>query len=576
MSDSGDWVLMSTVATSSNRQLTIDWERGVVGLSAASAIVLRPQSMAVLKVLYENAGKVVTKEQLLTSVWPDVAVTDDSLVQCITEIRKAFEDAGRTIIKTLPKRGYLFQSGTVIIKSEPIETLHSKQNLWGYAAATALGVALFVLVLILRPATKPVELPAIAVLPFNNLGSDPKGDKFADMMTEDVITDLSHSKDFAVIARSSTQIYKGKPVDIPALGRELNVKYVLEGSVEALPGRIRATAQLINTATNIHIWAERFERQGDDLFAVEAEVTNRIATSILGHDAAAAVNERSLTRRKPPQSWSAYEAYQAGLEASHHMSPETLPQAEELFSRALIIDPNFARAHIGLAWINLLKVLYGLEIPDTALPKMLNEAKLGESLDPDDGEAHAALAQAYSLLHEQSKMTAETTRALALAPNNADILVMTSLPLVQSGQPEIAVFNLNRALSLNPNYPFWYNTSLYTALFYAGDFARSYDYAKEAAKTAAINDDFLAMDAAYLGKFDEAEQAKQALLKTDPAWSAERLLTNFGTFSAMREIDLLTHGASKAGLRLCMTIAEIQTLPNAIHLATCDIQRAKI
>ncbi len=567
---------MSEAATSSIRQLTIDWERGAVGFSADSVTLLRPQSMAVLKVLYENAGKVVTKEQLLASVWPDVAVTDDSLVQCITEIRKAIEDAGRTIIKTLPKRGYIFQPSIINIKSKPFETLHSKNKIWGFAAAAAMGVALFVLVLILRPALKPVELPAIAVLPFNNLGNDPKGDKFADMMTEDVITDLSHSKDFAVIARSSTQIYKGKPVDIHALGRELNVKYVLEGSVEALPGRIRATAQLINTATNIHIWAERFERQGDDLFAVEAEVTNRIATSILGHDAAAAVNERSLTRRKPPQSWSAYEAYQAGLEASHHMSPETLPQADEMFSRALVIDPNFARAHIGLAWTNLLKVLYGLEFADTALPKMLNEAKLAESLDPDDGEAHAALAQAYSLLHEQSKMAAETTRALALAPNNADILVMTSLPLVQSGQSELAVINLNRALSLNPNYPYWYNTSLYTALFYAGDFARSYDYAKEAAKTAAINNDFLAMDAAYLGKSEEAEQAKQALLKIDPAWSAERLLTNFGTFSATTEINVLTIGASKAGLRLCMTSAEIQTLPNAIHLPTCDTERAKI
>ncbi len=567
---------MFGAATSSNRQLAIDWERGAVGLSADSATVLRPQSMAVLKLLYENAGKVVTKEQLLTSVWPDVAVTDDSLVQCITEIRKAFEDAGRTIIKTLPKRGYIFQPSIINAKSQPFEILHSKNKTWGFAAAAALGVALFVLVLILRPAPKPVELPAIAVLPFNNLGSDPKGDKFADMMTEDVITDLSHSKDFAVIARSSTEIYKGKAVNIHALGRDLHVKYVLEGSVEALPGRVRATAQLINTATNIHVWAARFERQGDDLFAVEAEVTNRIAMSILGHDAAAAVNERSLIRRKSPQSWSAYEAYQAGLEASHHMSRETLPQADEMFSRALLIDPNFARAHVGLAWTNLLKVLYGLEIPDIALPKMLNEAKLAESLDPDDGEAHAALAQAYSLLHEQSKMTAETTRALALAPNNADILVMTSLPLVQSGQSELAVVNLNRALSLNPNYPFWYNTSLYTALFYAGDFARSYDYAKEAAKSAAINDDFIAMDAAYLGKSEEAEQARQALLKIDPEWSAERLLTNFGTFSATREIDLLTTGATKAGLRLCMTIAEIQTRPNAIHLPTCDIQRAKI
>ncbi len=125
-----------------------------------------------------------------------------------------------------------------------------------------------------RPSANAVELPAIAVLPFSNLGTDPKGDKFADMMTEDVITDLSHSRDLAVIARNSTDIYKGKSIDVRAIGQALNVKYVLEGSVEALPGRVRATAQLIDATTAQHVWSERFEGQGDDIFAVEGDVTS--------------------------------------------------------------------------------------------------------------------------------------------------------------------------------------------------------------------------------------------------------------------------------------------------------------
>jgi TolB-like protein/DNA-binding winged helix-turn-helix (wHTH) protein/tetratricopeptide (TPR) repeat protein len=553
----------------------IDWQHGTVGPGPDQTVALRPQSLAVLRILHENAGQTVTKESLMASVWPDVAVTDDSIVQCIAEIRRALGDVDRTIVKTLPKRGYLYEPPPASPTDEPTPTRSFTYKSMGVAAAIAAAASLAAFVYLDHPAPKSVVLPAIAVLPFDNLGADPKGDKFADMMTEDVITDLSHSKDFAVIARNSTEVYKGKPIDARAVGHDLSVQYVLEGSVQALPGRVRATAQLISAATNSHIWSERFEAQGDDVFAVEASITNRIATSILSHDAVAANSERSLIRRKPPSQWSAYDAYQVGLEASHHMSPEFVPPAEESFAKALAIDPNFARAHLGLAWLNLLKILYGTEPAETALPKMLTEAKTAATLDPDDGEAHAALAQAYSLLHDTSKMESETTRALTLAPNNADILVLTSSLLVQSGKSDLALTNINTALNLNPNYPYWYNSTLYPALFYAGDYARSYDFAKEAAKAVDVNSDFLAMDAAYLGKSEEAAKAKQALLAIDPEWSAERLLSNFGNMSGDEELERLTSGAAKAGLRICMPMSEVAAKPDAIHLKSCDLERSK-
>ena len=553
----------------------IDWERGRAGPDGLSTVQLRPQSFAVLKVLRQSLGKVVSKEEIMSVVWPDVAVTDDSLVQCITEIRKALGDVEHAIIKTLPKRGYVLelpaldQASTINAPGTNASKMRPAY-LAGIILAALVGLAAFVL----RPTQKPVELPAIAVLPFNNLGTDPKGDKFSDMMTEDVITDLSHSKDFAVIARNSSDVYKGRAVDARTVGHDLNVKYVLEGSVEALPGRVRATAQLINAATNSHVWSERFEAQGDDVFAVEAEITNRIATSIVAHDAVASDSERSLIRRKPPQQWSAYDAYQAGLEASHHMSIETTPKAEEMFKQALAIDPNFARAHLGLDWVKFLELMYGNEFPETALPKMLEEAKAAEVLDPDDGEAHAALAQAYSLMQDRSKMESEASRALTLAPNNADILVMTSTFLIQSGRTDEAASNIKRALDLNPNYPFWYNTTLFAAYFYTGDFAKSYEFAKQAAKAAPVNSDFLAMSAAYLGKTDESVEARKALLAIDPVWSAERLLTNFGNFSRDREVERLTTGATKAGLRVCLTKEELAAMPNAVHIKSCDSDRA--
>jgi len=225
--------------------------------------------------------------------------------------------------------------------------------------------------------------------------------------------------------------------------------------------------------------------------------------------------------------------------------------------------------------VNFLKLLYGGSPPDVALSTMLDEAKTAAALDPEDGEAHAALAQAYSLLKDSSHMAAETDRALALAPNNADILVITSMFLVQSAKSDLAVSNVNKALSLNPNYPFWYNTTLYASLFYAGEFSRSYDFAKEAFKAAPVNGDFLAMGAAYLGRMDEAMQARQALLAVDPVWSAERLLTNFGNMSGEAETERLTTGAAKAGLRICMTKDELAAMPGAVQLKQCDAERAK-
>ena len=554
----------------------IDWQRGVVGSSSLSVVTLRPQSLAVLRILHENIGSIVSKEKIMAAVWPGLSVTDDSLVQCIAEIRKAIGDVDHTLIKTLPKRGYIYQPKQSNAPVLQIANGKGARFLLG-ACILAFLFGIAVTTMLRHQTSKAVELPAIAVLPFNNLGTDPKGDKFAEMMTEDVITDLSHSKDFAVIARNSTDVYKGKPVDVRKVGRDLNVVYVLEGSVQALPGRVRATAQLINPITNAHIWSERYEAQGDDVFTVEAEITNRIATSILGHDAAAANNERSLIRRKPPQQWSAYDAYQAGLEASHRMSPDYLPKAEEMFSKSLAIDANFARAHVGLAWVNFLKILFGQDPPVPLaenLDKMLAEAKIAVNLDSEDGEAHAVLAQAYSMLHQQSKMAAEAERALSLAPNNADILVMTSMFLEQTGQSDLAVANLNKALSLNPNYPFWYNTSLYASFFYAGEYVRSYRFAKEAAKAAPVNSDFLAMNAAHLGKMDEAAQAKQALLAIDPDWAVERLLTNFGEVKG-KELERLVTGATKAGLRICLTKLELAELPGAIHIEACDVERKR-
>ena len=164
------------------------------------------------------------------------------------------------------------------------------------------------------------DKPSIAVLPFDNFGNDPQWERFADGITEDIITDLSHSKDLVVIARNSTEVYKGKSIDIRQIGRDLNVKYVLEGSIQSLGERIRVTAQLIEAATGSHVWSERYDRPVDDLFAVQNDVTQRIAATIAGYEGAVAEAERSLLRRKPPANLTAFDTYLLGMEAKHKVT----------------------------------------------------------------------------------------------------------------------------------------------------------------------------------------------------------------------------------------------------------------
>ena len=173
------------------------------------------------------------------------------------------------------------------------------------------------------PAVLPLsDKASIAVLPFDNIGSDPKWDRFADGITEDIITDLSHSKDLNVIARNSTEVYKGKPVDIRQIGRDLGVKYVLEGSIQSLGERIRVTAQLIEAASGSHVWSERYDRPADDLFAVQNDVTQTIAATLTGYEGAVAEAERSLLRRKPPANLTAFDTYLLAMEAKHKVTKE--------------------------------------------------------------------------------------------------------------------------------------------------------------------------------------------------------------------------------------------------------------
>ena len=256
------------------------------------------------------------------------------------------------------------------------------------------------------------DKPSVAVLPFDNIGHDAKWERLADGLTEDIITDLAHSKDLIVIARNSTEVFKDKPVDIRAVGRDLNVKYVLEGSIQSVDERIRVSAQLIDATSGSHVWSERYDRPATDLFAVQNEVTGKIAATLIVAEGAVAEAERELLRRKPPANLTAFDTYLLAMEAKHKVTKESLEEAERLFNKAIELDPHLARAYYGLATVQMYLVDLGLTpVIDDALSKMMTAARKSVELDPDDGNSHLALGGAYGYAGKIAQATAELNKA---------------------------------------------------------------------------------------------------------------------------------------------------------------------
>lgn len=420
------------------------------------------------------------------------------------------------------------------------------------------------------------DKPSIAVLPFDNIGDDPKWERFADGVTEDIITDLSRSKDLVVIARNSTEVYKNKPIDIRQMGRDLGVKYVLEGSIQSMGERIRVTAQLIEAASAGHIWSERYDRPADDLFAVQNDVTQRIAATLAGYEGAVAEAERSLLRRRPPANLTAFDTYLLAMEAKHKVTKEGLIEAEGLFHKALELDPQLARAYVGLATVQFYLIDLGLaQSVEEAVSKMTDAAEQAVKLDPNDGLTHQVLGMAYGYQGKPEQSLAELNRAETLAPSDADLLLSIAWSLPAFGETARAVGLAERSLRLNPHYPDWYNQGLSLVFFFGGQFDRSVTYRLLVKKPLALDYAFLAMAYAYMDRAGEAEKAAANVERLDRTWIAERYLGEAGGF-AEKEADAFISGARKAGLPDCVPSDKLKDLPNLIRVKFCDQKRARI
>jgi adenylate cyclase len=302
-----------------------------------------------------------------------------------------------------------------------------------------------------RKALPLPDKPSLAVLPFQNMSSDPEQEYFADGMVEDIITALSCFRSFFVIARNSSFIYKSKIVDVKQVGRDLGVRYVLEGSVRKAAGRVRITSQLIEAGSGAHLWAGRFDRPLEDIFAVQEEITNLIATTLEPEISAA---ERERARRQPPDSLDAWECYQRGMWHLLRRNRDDFAAARALFLEAIEIDPNFATVHAALAISYFYHITHGFAgEPEDTRKKLLTAASEAVALDPRDPLAHSAMGLAFMECLQIDKAIAEHVTALELNPSSSFGHWAFGYTLSLAGRAAEAMEHFDMALRLSPRDP---------------------------------------------------------------------------------------------------------------------------
>jgi len=405
-----------------------------------------------------------------------------------------------------------------------------------------------------EPPSAFAERPSIAVLAFENLSGDTEQEYFADGIAEDLITELSRLRWLQVTARNSSFTYKGQSVDLRQVGRDLGVRYVVEGSVRKGGERVRITAQLIDTATGNHIWAERYDRELSDIFALQDEITETLVAALqteLGEF------ERERAHRKPPESLDAWEFYQRGMWHIWQLNPKDLAEAFRLFQRAGDLDPNFAQAFAALAYTLFGQVaLSYADSPIENLEQALRFANQAVALDDKEAMARFALGRVQMLRGEHDVAIAELRTAIDLNPSMGLAHYGLAFAFALTRQSEQAISECDTALRLSPRDPFVWAFYAVRALarFFLGNYEAAAEDARHAIRHPAAQFWCHAILASALALLDRREEAKIALdklLEVKPDFSPDAALSVYSPLKpeALRpQFKTWIDGLRKAGL----------------------------
>ena len=394
-------------------------------------------------------------------------------------------------------------------------------------------------------ATAVSKKPSIAVLPLVNMSGDPEQEFFADGLTEDIITELSRFHDLLVISRNSTFVYKGKAVKVQEVAREFGVDYILEGSVRKVGDRIRVTVQLIDAETDRHIWAERYDRQLEDIFAIQDEMTGAIVATLPGRVEAA---RHDRVKHKRTDNMMAYECVLAAKVLHHRSTQVDNAEAQRLLDRALALDPNYAHAHawkacvLGQTW-----VYNWCADRDATFRQVAAELEATLALDDNDSDVHRILAALNLNRADHDKAAYHQERALALNPNYDLVVVQQGELLTWLGRPEEGIDWIKKAMRLNPYHPERFWGHLGRACYCAEKYGEAAEAFSRITRPDHTHHAFLAATFAQMGNAVAAAAHAAEVLKREPKFSVAAYLA---TQHYKHEADRRRHeaGLVKAGL----------------------------
>lgn len=535
---------------------------------------LRPKSFDVLYYLARHPGRIVTKDELIGAIWPNVFVTENSLVQCVSDIRVALNDNGQAILKTVPRRGYLFSAPVVEAETAAehrlvsgnheashfsrIETSNASAGeirsasvtlrwrhryavllfvgmagtamagaawwLWEWPAAHRSVSAGDTAVPASAPRSKRVS---IAFLPLVTPGAPSSDEYFADGLTEDIIAALGRFSELSVLSPKAVMSYKASTARLADIGRDLKVRYIAEGSLRRSSDRVRISVRLTDASLGNLLWADQYDAEPANIFAIQDSITRQITGALavrLGNA------EQARVAAKPPSSLEAYDLVLRGRDFLSRLNRSATSNARSTFERAIELDPNYAAAYIGLGRVDLTAVALGwTPDPAGALRRAESLARKSIGIDEVNPAAHVLLGRTYARLGEYDRAVDALKRAMEQNPSDPDTYAGLGDALLWTGDIEASIQNLETAEQLDPKLSTEDLFNLGTAYFLVG---RNQEAVRTFERTIARNDStafihaMLAAIHAEAGREDEAARERAELRRLDPFF-------DLGTFGSL-------------------------------------------
>ncbi len=480
---------------------------------------LTPKAAAVLGALLDRPGELVAKRELFASVWQDTIVSDDALVACVQELRRALADDSRRprFIETRHRRGYRFLP--------PV-----KQVVHGMECSSR---------------------PTIAVLPFENASADPEQEYFSDAITQDIITALSKHRSLLVVARSPSFAFRGHSVDVQRVGSDLRADYVVEGSVGRAGSRVRIRARLVETESGAYVWAEQYDRELDSLFEVQDQIVATIAARIEPEVGSA---ERQRATRKSQSALRAWDCFHLGMKHFYQCTAADNLEAQRFLRRAIELDERLAQAYAWLAYAEVLEMIYFDAAPSVErLENAIATARKSVELDERDAMTHFACGRALLASKVYQDAIAELQSAVELNPNLAIVYCGLGDSLAYDGRFREALPCFERAIQLSPHDPQRWACYSYRALAHllAGEFESAVEWGTKATRVPKCHYWPFAHRVAALGYLDrpaELAAAVAELMRRKPGFTCAFARERLFYIKESAHIERYVEGLRRAGI----------------------------